>query len=181
MATNKQKRFAEIVKKNLCKPGKKPVLKDMAKAAGYSDSVASQPGANITNTRGLKEMVAEILPNQEVVNIHAGLMKEKILSNYTFDISLKDSVIKRIAKELNYQLLQISSVPALKKKIVYWIAPNARIRQQGLELYHKVMGNYSHPKVKQAYNDIDDMTEEELDEKLKETEALAARAKKFNK
>ena len=159
MATLRQKKLAEIFRKNLCKPGKKPSLKQMAKEAGYSDSVASQPGANITNTKGLQKLISDILPDSKAVDIHAGLMMGVKLDRYSFDVNVQDSEIKRIAEKLNFRLLTIVPTPTLRKKIAYWTVPDNIIRASGLEMYHKVMANYTPRKKKSSQNDIDDIPE----------------------
>ncbi|PIY95825.1 MAG: hypothetical protein COY66_05830 [Candidatus Kerfeldbacteria bacterium CG_4_10_14_0_8_um_filter_42_10] len=180
MATKRQKKFVKIVKENLRKPGKKPTLGQIAREAGYSDSVSNHPKENITETKGMKELLTELVPEKEAAKIHAGLMKMETLDSFTFSLQDDDNNIKKIVVKLGCRLLSIGVIPIIGKKIAYFAVPNGKIRKEGLELYYKVKGSLA-PERLRVTDDIDDLPEDDLDDKLRETDPLAARYKKYSK
>jgi len=181
MATKRQKALADAVHENLRHGRKIATVGELARSVGYSQSTSEHPKDNITDTKGFKEALNDRFKNDRDVDIQEGLMTAEVLDNFPFELACADEKITEIIKAMGCRLLSIAPVPIIGKKIAYFAAPNGRIRAIGMDQYHKIQGNYAPTKVKVGLDDIDDMSEPELDERLADTEPMAERYKKFSK
>lgn len=179
MATKKQKKFVAGVKKNLRSGAKKATVKKIATDAGYKDSTAEHPTNNIIDTRGVKELLTdpEFMGDVKPAEVHKGLLKAEALGDHIFPIGFTDEKITAIVEKMGFRLLTISVVPMLGKKIVHFAVPEGKSRKDGLDMFYKVTGGYAPIKTKDVTDE--DLTEEEIEARLKETEKMAKRAKKF--
>ena len=178
MATKRQKRLAKLVVENLRNTGKKRTVGGLAKEAGYAGSTSEHPKEHIVETRGFKEALADKLKEDDAADLQLGLMKMESLESFSFDIVLEDEKIKEVVRAMGCRILSIAVVAIIGKKVAYFAAPNGKIRAQGMDMYHKIQGNYAAQKIKVS-DDIDDLPEEELDQCLAETEPMAARYLKY--
>lgn len=69
MATNKQRRAAEIMAKDVTKPVKEAMLE-----AGYSDSYSKNP-QYLTQSVGFQELLDEKLPDKDIIDTHKEALK----------------------------------------------------------------------------------------------------------
>ena len=189
MTKIKQKRLAKEVKENVGNVGnkrKKKTLGQMMIDAGYSEATATGNPGRTLESKSFKDKLNELLPDDDVLQAHKDLFGAGHLQQYTFPNTEKNEDIKVLINNIpGCRLILIRTLLTKRKgvgmKTAYFLVPDNRSRKDAIDMAYKLKGNYPAQKFKLDDGDIDEMGEEELQEKMRETDEMADRFKKFKK
>jgi len=147
-------------------------------AAGYSPATAKTP-QKLTDSRGWQELIKDYFSDKALVQLHRSLLFAEKVKTYTFTKNEDDSFIKEVIEAVSQNKLVYVRKTNVNK-IAYYSSPDYPIRGNALHLVYKVKGLYSATKV--AFDDpYENMTDEELDRRIAETEAIVKRYKASQK
>ena len=116
--------------------------------AGYSKETAKTP-QKLIGSKGFKELMSNQIPDENIVKLHSQLL------NKTKIIAYKD---KKTGKVKTYDTGEIDTPAVIS----------------ALNMAYKLRGLYAPDKIQQM-NKFDDLSDKELDEKLKEAMAMKER------
>jgi len=108
------------------------------KEAGYSPATAKTP-KKLTGSKGWAILMAEVLPDENLIRTHQGLLGSYKLGSYTFPVSMDDKFIKKIFKNLvGFKVIRIEVNE--KNKICFFVVPDYPTRRTALELAYRIKG-----------------------------------------
>lgn len=167
MATLKQKKAI----KKLVENGGKSVSQAM-REAGYSEATAKTP-SKLTKSDGWQELMDKYMPDKLIAKTHKELFKAGSLAKQTFNDSIPDKVIKKLVKKIPgatfVEIVERTTQDGKKRKDCYYIAPDARIRKDAVELAGKMKGKFAPEQIELGkMRQFEDLPDDELDRLLKE-------------
>lgn len=135
MPTPRQQRAIAIYVENR---GEVSVGESMRRA-GYSDASAKNP-SNLTKSMDWQEAMEHFLPDDKLLNVHAGLLEAKKLDKAEFPTWLDQAEIRQMILDQggtprNYETNPITGMVA----VWYWI-PDVMAQRAALELAYKLKG-----------------------------------------
>jgi hypothetical protein len=175
MSTLRQKIAAKKISEILgnYKPDDKVDLGKILREAGFSVSTSKTP-KNVTESKGFQKMLDKLLPDKDTLKVHKEILQAGDIGVISFPKNMTNSEIRKLIGELpGFKLLTIKSIND-KKGIVnyknaYYFSPHITGRTKGLDLAYKLKGRYAPEKVK-IIDPLDDLTDKQLDERIKERE-----------
>lgn len=152
-------------------------MRQILKAAGYSDSVAKNP-KTVMQGKGWQELMAEYLPDKLVLKTHKDLIKSTIISRVKFPYETTNEEIRDAFKGMpGFKLLTIVTTEPYTtekvfiegKKTAIYRQPENMSRAKALDMVYKLTGRYAPEKV-EVFNQYAEMDDSELDREIEEAE-----------
>lgn len=152
---------------------------DAARAVGLPESIATHP-SQIVNTPEWNQLLDEMLPRGELLDVHKGLLRASRIDHmifadgpkdeqscmrfieerntkikpddhpYTRDDVLTDDDIRAMLEEKNCTVRRISRTE--NSRHVYFFAPDNRARKDALEMAYKLRGDFAGDKAAVAFS-----------------------------
>lgn len=174
--------------------------------AGYSEASAKNP-KNLTESKGWKQIMEERLSDEKIAATHERLMNAHRLDHMVFPLGCvknedKEAYIKEHNKKNKGAILEIdvlsdediiadlASVNCTVRRIVhgetarhvYFWAPDNKAQKDAADMGYKLKGHYAAIKHRVANaTGYEDLSDEELDEKLAEQELILKRHNQHGK
>lgn len=201
MPTLKQKLVAQKIVENRGKSISKAM-----REVNYSEKTAKNP-KNLTDSKGWQELMDERLSDNLISETHEGLLKSQRLDHMTFPLGCKLNnekeayIAEEIAKAKKQKreikefdilsdediIADLKSVNCTVRRIVhgeqarhvYFWSPDNHARKDAIDMSYKLKGRYAPLKVKNMATGLEDLTDEELDDLLKDKSFIIDRYKKY--
>jgi hypothetical protein len=125
-----------LVGKLLESKGSISIYKAMT-AVGYSHNY-SRSSTKVTQSKSFQDLLEEMLPDDELVRVHAKLLRSKKLEHMDFPLDVTDEEIAWLIKDMGGMLRNIKHGKAAKQ--VFWWADNHLSQLPALALAYKVKG-----------------------------------------
>ena len=110
--------------------GKKPSIKEAAKAEGYSESYADT--GRMTKTKSWKQMLDHYLPEDKLLKVHEQQMNSWKLQSMLFQKQVDDEDIFELMEQVNCVVKKVVEIPT--GKLVFYITPDNQSRNKALEM-----------------------------------------------
>lgn len=120
--------------------------------AGYSPNTARAP-TKITKSKGFMELVDEFLPDNELMEIHEGLLKAKAIDHLVFPLAMSDEEITELVESVGGTVRKFKHGETANH--VWFWAPHTKARQDALKLAYDVkgkLGKQDAPAASSVYN-----------------------------
>lgn len=136
-------------------------------AAGYSPATAHTP-QKLTESNGWKELMRDYFPDEVLVMLTRELLFAHKIKPMPFPQDMTDQDIKHIFRDRHgYKVLGITRT--IKSVVAYIRQPDNSIIIRTLDMIFRLKGYYKLAEQCQIYhNPNEDLTDEELDQKLEE-------------
>lgn len=122
--------------------GKVSVSKAM-REANYSPKTAKNP-KNLTESKAWIEIMEKGLPDEELMEVHRGLLKSTRIEHMIFPLKIKDNEIRKLLESVNCVARKIMHGD---QAIHCWFwAPNDKARNDALEKAYKLKRKYTFEK-----------------------------------
>ena len=137
--------------------------------AGYSENTAAKPG-NLTNSKTFREMLDLEVSQQETAKQLGNLLRAAKLDHYVFPMVMEDQEIIEIVESIpGCTLKQIKH--GQQAKYAYYWSPDNRSKKDGIDIVMKVRGEYAPQKIQRVDDELNKLTTDQLDAKIRELEA----------
>ncbi len=138
-------------------------------AVGYSPAMAKNP-QKLTESKGWKELMGDYFPDEVLVMLTRELLFAHKIRSMSFSLDTSDQDIQAIFKGgRGYKLLNIARLD--KRIIAYYRQPDNSMIIRTIDMIYRLKGYYKLAEQRQMYHDPnDDLTNEELDAKIKRLE-----------
>jgi len=134
--------------------------------AGYSPSYSTQP-SRVLETKAFKDLLAEKISNDEVLNAQKGNLHAKTLHAVKVQNSLTEDHARTIAMKLGGEFAMFSP-PTRFGKQAFFILPYYKIVDGALDKLYKLAGSYASEKLEVTARPLEGLTDAELHAKLTE-------------
>jgi len=138
MATDRQKKAADLKLKNIRKPTKSD--KKILEEAGYSESVADHPDS-VMESKGFKELVEDALPDTELLAGHKKLLNDRKIDHMIFPKAVTDDEINELFEDIGCKVRKIKHGETANH-VWFWVI-NAKALKDGLDMAYKLKGSYA--------------------------------------
>jgi hypothetical protein len=136
MTTSKQSRAIMIYKRNY---GSGITPTEAMRRAGYAESSLKNPKV-LTESEDWKTAMDRFLPDIELLEKHADLMKAKTIVRADFPVYIPHDRIKEIIEDAGCQVRNYETNPITGIISVWYWAPDTRAQTKALELAYKLKG-----------------------------------------
>lgn len=134
MPTRKQKEAAKKIVEN-----RGNVSKGMVEA-GYSPNTAKNP-KNLTNSKGWKELMDELLPESLVAETHKQLLGATGVGHMVFPVDVTDEQIIKLMAEAGCYVKRFMHSDT--QTHCWYFAPDNNARKSAIDMAYKLRGNYA--------------------------------------
>lgn len=152
MATAKQKRAVMKTVENV-RSDKPKTTGQILLESGYSKAISTVP-TKVTESKGFKELLAELLPEDLVIERHKDLLNAGSIGHFEFrgeygDSKPKDTITIASDEEIKNVIESISGCKLIyikhfhkTLKVAYFQQPDNRSRKDAIDMAYKVRGSY---------------------------------------
>lgn len=148
--------------------------KEIMIAAGYAPSTASDQPKRTRLGKNFRQLLDEIMPEEDIVKQHEALLKSRKLDHMVFPTKLEDEEIAELLASANCILRKV--VHSEQAKHAYFWSPDNRARKDALDMLYKIKGNYAPEK----FEDVSPYKNLSTEELLERKKAAIAFFKKKN-
>lgn len=174
--TTRKKRLKKIVAEKV-RSGAKFTRQQVMIEAGYSPTTASTSNPNVKKT--WNEILEQFFPDEVIAHAENGQLNASHIDHFVFAKSISNKEIQEVIESYpNCKLKKISETETTKH--AYFFAPDNNAVSKSLDRIYKMKDKYA-PEKHKIIGEFDNMTDEELDERLKELQQKIARFKKYKK
>jgi len=123
--------------------GKKSVsMGKVLREAGYSKQTSLKPKL-VTETKGFKEELTNLMPDETIVKRHGELVNAVKLNKMTFDSSLSDLEIKKIIEwSAGFKVMKVVRKKGSKQSVCFYWSPDYMTRLVAINMGYKIKNLY---------------------------------------
>lgn len=143
-------------------------LKQEMIKAGYSPKTAEQP-ARVMQTKTFREILAERITGNEMVNVQQSNLTAMTLEIIKVPTSTQEADMEVLAEKMHGEFAMFG-MPFRGAKEAYILVPHHKVRDLALDKLYKLTGEYAPEKHAVITRPFDALSNEELEEKIKEAE-----------
>jgi len=106
-------------------------------AAGYSHQTAVTP-QKLTESKGFQELLDEVLPDSNLINVHQSLLESKAIDHLVFPTDMTDEEITELVESVGGSVRKFKHGDTATH--VWFWAANTKARQDALKLAYDLKG-----------------------------------------